>query len=188
MEPVTPFDWERLFLGVQPSMYFLEILLRVVLIYCFAVLVLRYMGKRGRRQMTPFEFVLIIALGSATGDSMLYPEVPIFYAWLIILVIVALDRLLTLIQTRSHAAFVFLEGLPRLMVRDGRVIDKSLQAENIRREELMALLREQQIGDTGEVRYAFLETTGQLGLLRNPKGEFAPAENTIPGETAGSPA
>jgi uncharacterized membrane protein YcaP (DUF421 family) len=182
LEPVTPFDWERLFFGVQPSLYFLEIAFRVLLIYSFAVIVLRYMGKRGRRQMTPFEFVLIIALGSATGDSMLYPEVPILYAWLIIAVIVGLDRILTFLQTRFRAAFVFLEGTPRLMVEDGRVVDENLQAEALRREELMALLREQQISDTGELRYAFLETTGNLGLLRKSEGETAHVETTAPSE------
>jgi uncharacterized membrane protein YcaP (DUF421 family) len=182
MEPITPFDWERLFLGVEPTMYFLEIVFRVILIYSFAVVALRYMGKRGRRQMTPFEFVLIIALGSATGDSMFYPEVPILYAWLIILVVVVLDRGLTFLQTRSKAAYVFLEGKPRLMVRDGQVIDKSLQAEDLRREELMALLREKQISDTGELRYAFLETTGSIGLLKRAEAETAEVESTVPEE------
>lgn len=183
MDPVTPFDWERLFLGVQPSLYFLELAFRVLLIYGFAVLALRYMGKRGRRQMTPFEFVLIIALGSATGDSMLYPDVPILYAWLIIVVVVSLDRILTFVQTRSKAAFVFLEGTPRLMVRDGQVIDENLQAENIRRDELMALLREQQVGDTGQVQYAFLETTGHLGLLKKTEEETTKIEMTVPSGT-----
>lgn len=180
MEQITPFDWERLFFGVEPSLYFLEIALRVFLIYSFAVIVLRYMGKRGRRQMTPFEFVLIIALGTATGDAMLYPEVPILYAWLIILAIVALDRLLTFAQTRSRTAFAFLEGTPALMVRDGRIIDENLQAENISRDELMAMLREQQVGDTGQVHYAYLETTGQLGLVKRPESEFLRVEGTVP--------
>lgn len=180
MEQITPFDWERLFLGVQPSLYFLEIVLRVILIYGFAVILLRYMGKRGRRQMTPFEFVLIIALGSATGDSMLYPEVPIFYAWVIILVVVALDRVLTFLQSRSKAAFVFLEGTPALMVRDGHIVEESLKSESIRREELMALLREKEVGDVGQVRYAYLETTGHLGLVKWPEDEFSKVEGTVP--------
>ncbi|MGH8946780.1 MAG: DUF421 domain-containing protein [Acidimicrobiia bacterium] len=180
MEPVTPFDWERLFFGVQPSLYVLELLFRVIVIYLFAVFVLRYMGKRGRRQMTPFEFVLIIALGSATGDSMLYPEVPILYAWLIILAIVGLDRILTFLQSRSMAAFTFLEGRPRLLVQEGHIVDESLDAEDIRREELMALLREQQVGDTGELRYAFLETTGSLGLMKRPNTETTNVESTFP--------
>lgn len=51
MDPVIPFDWYRLFIGAEPPLYFLEIVFRVILIYSFTVLMRRYMGKRGQRQM-----------------------------------------------------------------------------------------------------------------------------------------
>ncbi len=44
---------------------------------CAFALVLRLMGKRGNRSLSPFANVVIIALGSATGDSMFYPQVPL---------------------------------------------------------------------------------------------------------------
>ena len=182
MEPVTPFDWERIFLGVEPLTYFLEIALRVVLIYSFAVIVVRLMGKRGRRQLSSFEYVVIIALGSATGDSMLYPEVPVLYAWLIILLIVGLDRGLSVLERTYKAVRVFLEGSPSLLVRDGEVIEDNLRAESLTRDELMALLREQKISDTGEIRYAFLEVTGELGLLERSQEEREAVESTVPAE------
>jgi uncharacterized membrane protein YcaP (DUF421 family) len=182
MEPVTPLDWERLFMGVQPLAFFLEIALRVVLIYTFAVVVVRFMGKRGQRQMSSFEYVVIIALGSATGDSMFYPEVPVLYAWLIIVLIVALDRGLTFLELSYKWVMRFLTGSPSILVRNGEVLDDNLRAELLRREELMALLREQQVSDIGEVKYAILETTGHLGLLKRTDAESAQVESTIPSE------
>jgi uncharacterized membrane protein YcaP (DUF421 family) len=182
MESITPFDWYRIFIGKQPPLYFLEICFRVILIYTFTVLVLRYMGKRGQRQMTPFELVLVIALGSATGDSMLYPDVPILYAWLIIVVMVGLDRLLNELQFHYKSVNTFLEGKPRLMIREGKIIEESLHQEQLRREELMALLREQQVTHTGEMQYVFLESTGNLGLLRPVKTEQVGGESTYPAD------
>src|SRR5688572_12528546 len=98
MATVTPLDWHRLFFGEGPPLFFMEIVVRVLLTYSFAVVALRYMGKRGQRQMAPFELVLVIALGSATGDAMFSPEVPILYAWLIIAVMVGLNRVLGIVQ------------------------------------------------------------------------------------------
>jgi uncharacterized membrane protein YcaP (DUF421 family) len=184
MDPITPFDWHRLFIGEHPPLYFLEIIFRVILIYTFAVLVLRYMGKRGQRQMSPFELVLVIALGSATGDSMLYPEVPIFYAWLIILVMVGLNRLLGELQYQFKSINTFLEGVPRLLVREGKIIEESLHKERLRREELFALLRELEVADTGEVQYIFLEQTGNLGLVRREASQRLKGEETFPPEMA----
>lgn len=180
MDSITPFDWHRLFFGVEPPLYFLEIIVRVILIYSFAVVILRYMGKRGQRQLSSFELVLVIALGSATGDSMLYPEVPVLYAWLIILVMVGLDRLLSEVQFRYKSVNTFLEGIPRLMVREGEIVEENLHNEHLRKDELLALLREQQITHTSEIQYAFLEPTGNLGILPSPPMAQFKGESTCP--------
>lgn len=47
MDQITPFDWERLFIGVEPPLFFLEIVFRIVMIYGFAVLALRLTRKVG---------------------------------------------------------------------------------------------------------------------------------------------
>jgi len=180
MDPIIPFDWQRMFIGLQPPLYFLEIVVRVILIYTFTIIALRYMGKRGQRQMSPFELVLVIALGSATGDTMFYPEVPILYAWLIILVMVGLDRLLSELQFRHKDVNTFLEGQPRLMIKDGEILEDNLRKEQLRRDELLALLREQEVADLGEIQYAFLEQTGNLGLLRIPKEKQVKRASTHP--------
>jgi uncharacterized membrane protein YcaP (DUF421 family) len=180
MDPVTPFDWQRLFIGHQPPLFLLEIVLRVVLIYSFAVFMLRFMGKRGQRQMTPFELLVVIALGSATGDSMFYPEVPVLYAWLIIFIIVFLNWLLDELQVRFKRVNVFLEGEPRLLVHEGKILRKNLAKEHLRRDELLALLREQQIKNLGEVHYAFLEQTGYIGVIRYDEENQLEGESTFP--------
>ena len=182
MEPVTPFDWYRLFIGEQPPLFFLEIVFRVILIYTFAVFMLRYMGKRGQRQLSPFELVLVIALGSATGDSMFYPEIPILYAWLIIVVMVGLNWIISELQYRYKSVNSFLEGEPRLMVWRGKVVEQSLHKEQLRREELLGLLREQEVDNTGEIEYVFLERTGHVGLFRRAKTELYEGESTFPAD------
>lgn len=118
------------------------------------------MGKRGVGQLTPFELVVIIALGSATGDSMFYPDVPILYAWLVIASMVARERLVANLQARSRRVNAFMEGLPRLLVHDGRILEEELAAERMRVDELLSRLREKNILNTGEIRYASLEPSG----------------------------
>jgi uncharacterized membrane protein YcaP (DUF421 family) len=183
VDPVTPFEWGRLLWGVQPALFFLEIAFRVAAIYVFAVVVIRYMGKRGRQQMSSFEYVLIIALGSATGDSLFYPDVPILYAWLIILMMVLLDRGLAAWEARSERLNYFLMGKPRMVIQDGSIVEGSLERESINKNELLALIREQKIADLEEIGYAFFETTGRLGVIK--QGDYDNArKSTFPEETA----
>lgn len=165
-------------------LYLLEIVFRTVLVYLFAAVMLRFMGKRGNRGLSPFENVVIIALGSATGDTMFYPQVPIFYAWLVIAVVVLLDNLMAAAQLRFGHLNTFIEGDPRLMVFEGEIVDANLKQAKLRRDEFLAMLRTQEITDTGEVRYAFLERSGQLGLFRYDKGEGKTRESTYPERVA----
>ncbi len=184
MDPVTPFDWHRMFLGEQPPLFFLEIAFRVVVIYLFAVLLLRFMGKRGNRNLSPFEYLVIIALGSATGDAMFYPQVPILYAWLVIALIVLLSRLTAVAQLRFEHVNAYMEGYPLVLVREGRVVEDALKKARLRTDEFMAMLRVEGVEDTGEVRLAFLERTGELGLYCYDEGEGQEGESTLPEKTA----
>ena len=180
MDPATPFDWHRMFLGEEPPLFFLEILFRVVAIYLFAAVSLRLMGKRGQRQLSPFEFVVVIALGSATGDAMFYPEVPILYAWAVIAGVVALSGLAAKAQLWSGRVNTFLEGTPRPLVWGGEVLADNVRRENLRTDEFLAMLRELGVARTGDLHYAFLERSGEIGYLLNDDPDRAPGASTYP--------
>ena len=180
MEPATPFDWHRMFIGDNPPLFFLEILFRVVVIYLFAAVCLRFMGKRGQRQLSPFEFVVVIALGSATGDAMFYPQVPILYAWVVIGAVVGLSGVVAKAQLWSVRVNRFLEGTPRPLVWEGRVLDENVRRENLRPDEFLGMLREAGIEQTGDVRYVFLERSGNIGYVTNDDPDRPSGTSTFP--------
>lgn len=166
MERVDPFDWHRIFFGNENDyLYLLEIGFRVGFIYIFTVVLMRYMGKRGNRSLSIFENVLIIALGSATGDAMFYPKVPLIYACLVIAIIVGLTRLLQYIQMLSKPINTFLDGKPIAVVRHGKIENTGLKESRIREEELFGLLRQNGIRNLGEVEFAFFERSGKLSVF-----------------------
>jgi len=182
MEDVVPFDWYRMFIGKAPILFYLEILFRVVVIYIYAILLLRFIGKRGNRGMSIFENVLIIALGSAMGDSLFYPEVPLFFAFLVITLIVLLNRGLQWLQLRSKPVNTFLDGFPILMVKKGKIDSVGLKKARIRTEELYGMLRLAGLDNLAQVEYAFLERSGNLSIIEtkndSPEGE---TESILPG-------
>ncbi len=180
MDPVSPFDWHRMFLGNEPPMFFLEIIFRVAAIYTFTVLAVRLMGKRGNKSLSPFESVVIIALGSAAGDTMFYPQVPLLYAFVVIGGVIALNRMFALAQTNAKSVNAFLEGKPLIVIREGKLIPKALRLARMRPDEVKGLLREQGIEDTGVVRFAFLERSGGLGVFRFSEADARSEESTYP--------
>jgi uncharacterized membrane protein YcaP (DUF421 family) len=163
----TPFEWERILTGLPPQAYYLEIAVKILLIYAILLLVLRLMGKHGQERLSPMQQLLLIALGSAAGDAMLYPTVPIAYAALILLGVTALTSLLEWLEERSRPVRDFVETRPRILVRDGQIDWDALRSERTTRRELFAELRLQGARSLAQVDYAVLEVTGRVSVFLN---------------------
>ncbi len=159
------FEWQRLFLGEAPLPYYLEIALKCVVVFLILMLVMRLLGKRGQQNLSPMQQMLMIALGSAAGDALLYPGVAIGYAALILIGITALTIGLENIAERARPVRDYLESRPRVLVRDGVVDGEALFKERTTRRELYAELRIKGACSLSQVRYAILEVTGDISVF-----------------------
>jgi uncharacterized membrane protein YcaP (DUF421 family) len=179
MDPTTPFEWSRVFWGIQPPGFLLEIALRVVIVYIAGVVVLSFADKRSHQQWTSFDLLILIALGSVMGDVLFYPEVPIVYALVVLVTMLLLNRGMARLQARYEPLRRLIAGRTRELVREGRILEEALAREALSREELMSMLRTHEVSNTGEIRSASMEFSGQLGLLRYPKGEERAGTSTM---------
>jgi uncharacterized membrane protein YcaP (DUF421 family) len=63
------------------------------------------------------------------------------------------------------------EGLPVIVVKDGRVIDEALRTERMPIDELLEEARREGIDDLRRVRLAIVESDGKLSFIRNDNGD-----------------
>ncbi len=160
------FDLERIFLGDLPALFYLEVLLRSSLVFGFALWLIRFLGKRNLSQLSAFDLVIIIALGSAVGDPMFYDDVPILPALTAVAVVVLLNVFLARV-TRVHRRFESLvESSPRLVVSRGVVVHDALKRETVSTTELFEMLRLAGVERLADVEAAVLEPSGRLSVLK----------------------
>jgi uncharacterized membrane protein YcaP (DUF421 family) len=174
------FDLYRIFVGEQPLIFLLEILFRTIVMYLYVLLLLRLLGKRGMGQLSPFEFTIIIALGSAVGDPMFYPDVPLLHCIAVVTLVVGATRLLASLANKSEEVERFMEGQPCCFVREGRLDLDVIDQERFSREELFMLLREKGVSQLGQVRRAYLEPSGTVSVFRWPEERARPGLPIIP--------
>ena len=67
-------NWYELLVGKEGISFLLEIAFRTFIMFILVLILLRLTGKRSIKQLSIFEIVMIIALGSAAGDPMIYKE------------------------------------------------------------------------------------------------------------------
>ena len=158
-------DFIKILLADTTFTFAAEIVLRSVLMYFLIILVLRFSGKRGVRQLSIFEIAIILSLGSAAGDAMFYEEVPIIHAVIVFAVIMALYRLTTYLMMKSDAIETVLEGRPIYIVKNGLLIVEDIKQEKYSYDEFFAEMRQKKIEHLGQVKIALLETDGCLSVI-----------------------
>lgn len=159
---ISVFDFKRMFIGDEPVLFLLEVAFRTAFMFAFTLFLVRTVGKRGLGELSPFELLLVVALGSAVGDPMFYPDVPLLHAMVVVTVIVLGQRAVAEIVDRSQRAEHFLESTTDRLVVDGLVDVKALRHERMARDELFMLLRQSGVEQLGQVRRAYLEPSGRL--------------------------
>jgi uncharacterized membrane protein YcaP (DUF421 family) len=106
--------------------------------------------------------MLLIALGSAAGDALLYPMVPLLYAALILAGVTLLTVALEKLSLRSRLVRNYVESHPRLLVAHGVVNDEAMNRERTTLRELHAALRINGARSLSQVEYAILEVDGEI--------------------------
>lgn len=148
-----------------------EIFVRTAVIYLFLVLVLRLTGKREVGQMSVLELVVILIISDAVQNSMVGENTTLWGGMIAVLTLLGLDYALKWLTGRSRRVRHVIEGEPRLLVRDGRLLEKALREEGIESEEVRRAARANGLARIEQVRLAVLETDGTISIIPMEQAE-----------------
>lgn len=156
---------EKIFLGDEDWAFIPEIMLRTLLMYLVVLISLRVLGKRGVKQLSIFELVVIISLGSAAGDPMFYREVGIMSAIAVFLVVIIAYKITAYFVNKSKKFEILLEGSCACVIENGRFAIENFKKEVLAQDEFFAELRLKNVSHLGQVKLAILETTGDISVF-----------------------
>lgn len=159
------FEWERVLINELPTEFLFEVVFRSSVMFIVLLLTLRLTGKRGVKQLSVFETVIIIALGSAAGDPMFYEDVGLIPAITVFTVIILLYRFVTFLVGRSKKFEEFIEGKTECLVVDGKFAIDTFAKESLAQDEFFTELRLKSVEHLGQVRNAYLETSGEVSVF-----------------------
>ena len=181
-ENISVFDWQRIFQENLPLSYLGEIVFRTVVMFLILIVALKFLSKRGVKQLSVFELAILIALGSATGDPMFYKNIPITHGFVVIAVVIILYITITRFTAKSKKMEVLLEGKPTCLLNDGEINFESYKKIGLPHDKFFAELRIKSIDHLGQVRKAYLETSGEISHnARHRPPRRAPSRFQAPG-------
>lgn len=139
--------------------------IRSVILYLLLILAIRAMGKRQIGEMEPSEFVVAILIADLASVPMQDLGIPLLSGIIPILTVLSIELLLSVLS--YHSVFVrrLFCGKPVILIENGKILQKNLKKTRLTPDELTEHLREKDIMDLSTVKYAILETNGQISTM-----------------------
>lgn len=141
------------------------VLIRTVVLYLLIIVGIRLLGKRQVGELEPSELTLALIIADLASVPMQDNGIPLLSGLIPIIVLLAVATILSVLSAKSIRFRALLCGRPSVVIQDGLVLEGELRKNRLTVDELMEELRNQGHTDFQSIKFAILETNGQLSVL-----------------------
>lgn len=149
----------------------MDIVLRASVMFGLLYGLIRLMGKRELAQMTPFEIVVLVVMGDLIQQGVTHNDFSLTGAALAIGTFAFWGFCLSWAAHRWPGLKDILEGRPRLLVADGRLLHENFRRDRLTADEILSEMRLAGIGRLEDVAWAILEPQGKISFVKREPGE-----------------
>ncbi|MEL1136569.1 DUF421 domain-containing protein [Desulfitobacterium sp. THU1] len=147
----------------------LVVVVRSVIGFFSLLIFARIIGKSQISQLTFFDYVLGITIGSMAASLATDLSSRAWPHWVALASWSALGFIMEKITVKWRYASKFLEGEPVIVIMNGKIMEEVMKKMKYTVSEIMGLLRNKGIFDVKQVEFAILEPNGQLSVLQKPE-------------------
>jgi uncharacterized membrane protein YcaP (DUF421 family) len=144
----------------------IESVLRALFGYFFLVLIVRIVGRRPGKQLTPFEFILIFFLGGVMLTAIVSDEASLTNAFCQIIAVAAAHYSLAVLRSRSDKLAQILDGVPLILMQNGQWSAKTMRMMRVQDDDVMEKARDQGLMSLDQIDGAVLERNGEISILK----------------------
>ncbi len=148
---------------------YIEILLRSILTFLGLLCLTLFMGRKQLSQITFFDYVVGITIGSIAAVIAVDRTVSIINGAIAIVLWSVMPVIIGFIAMKSIRFRMLVDGEPKVVIQNGVIINKNMMKEKYNIGDLLMQLRDKGIFDISEVDFAILEPNGKLSVLKKPQ-------------------
>jgi uncharacterized membrane protein YcaP (DUF421 family) len=144
----------------------MDIVLRALVAFLFILLLTRIVGRRELSTLEPFDLILLVTIGDLVQQGVTQNDFSVTGMILAAGTIGILAVVVSYLPWKFQVLRPVLEGEPVILVQDGDVIERNLKRHRLTHEEIAAAARLQSIASLQQIRWAVLETNGQISFIK----------------------
>jgi uncharacterized membrane protein YcaP (DUF421 family) len=144
----------------------MELVLRATVVYFFLWIVSRAVGRRELAELSAFELMMLVIVGDLIQQGVTQNDMSVTGAMLGIGTIACWTVIFSYISFRWKGTRTILEGIPVVVILDGRMQDDTLRLERVASSDVLEAARTEGIDDIAKVRVGIIEADGRFSFIR----------------------
>jgi len=144
---------------------YLTLILKTIVLYFYIVFCYRLMGKKEVGKLSIIDLIVSVLIAELAAMSIEETDRSILISIVPIIILVAIQMLLSFISLKSSNLRKFIDGTPKVLINKGKLQFKEMQKLRYSLDDLVSQLREQGVKNINEVNYAVLENNGKLSVF-----------------------
>lgn len=144
----------------------MEIVLRATAVFAFLFLLTRGLSKRTLGDLAPFELLLLVTVGDIVQQGVTQEDMSVTGSILAVSTFAFWASVLVWLTWKSARARKIIDGVPVVLVQDGKPIDANMAAEQMPIEEVEEAARQQGVEHLADVRLAVIEPSGRISIIK----------------------
>jgi uncharacterized membrane protein YcaP (DUF421 family) len=148
----------------------MDIVLRAVIIYLVVFAFTRALGRRELATLQPFDFILLVVIGDLIQSGVTQNDLSVTGVIIVVSTIGILQVLISYLGFRFRRMRPFLQGEPIVLVENGQLIDRNMRRERLTLDDLAEKARMSEIASIAEIKWAVLETNGDISFIKQSNG------------------
>ncbi|WP_210366083.1 DUF421 domain-containing protein [Bacillus sp. REN3] len=154
-----------------------QIIIRSILFVITLFAITKLGGKKQLAELSFFEYVSGITVGSIAGEVIMGLEANIFHGVLAVLIFGGFTYLVDVLGMKSKSFRNLIDGKASVLIQDGKILEENMKKEKYTIDELNSLLRQKDVFKVSDVEFAVLEPKGDLSvLLKRDKQPVTPSD------------
>ncbi len=143
-----------------------SVVIKSIVAACVLFVLARIMGKKQISQITFFDYVVGISIGSIAAAISIDENISLGKGIFSMIIWTAFPLILSFIASKSMKARRLLDGTPTIVIQKGKIVERNLRRAKFTVNDLLEELRIKGVFNINDVEYALLETNGKISILK----------------------
>lgn len=158
-------DWSELFGLSVPA---IELIIRGTAMYWFLFIIFRFVIRRDVGAVGLADVLIVVIVADAAQNAMSGEYKSVTDGFILVATLIGWNVLLDWVSFRFEVFRRFADPPPLLLVKEGRMLKRNMRKEFLTEDELWSKLREQGVDSLEAVREAYVESDGQISVIKQP--------------------